>query len=80
MRYLQGFIAVVVVLLTFGVIQNTMSEKSRRQDTPQTVLSQTLSDQTPAQTTTRDGATLRRIEERERLRQAAADANEEDFG
>ena len=82
MRYLQGFIVAVVAILTFGVIQNSLSGHNTRTQQTQTLASTSgqHSGATPAQSEGRDAQTLRRIEERERLRQAAADVNEEMFG
>ncbi|MAK61461.1 MAG: alpha-2-macroglobulin [Ponticaulis sp.] len=82
MRYLQAFVAGIVAILAIGLITKSVTDSSTR---TQQVQSQPLLDTNetstvPAQGETRDAATQRRIDERERLRQAAADKNDSEFG
>lgn len=81
MRYLQGFIVGIVAILTIGLVYNKISDRSLRSSDPISTTSQssTAALETPAQAESRNSQTLRRVEEREKLRQAAADANEKDF-
>ncbi|MAP96156.1 MAG: alpha-2-macroglobulin [Ponticaulis sp.] len=79
MRYIQISIIAVVAIVALALVAVGLNSGSGG-DQPEVQQVATETNTTPAQTETQDGATLRRIEERERLRQEAAARNEEDFG
>tara|TARA_B100000678_G_scaffold290879_1_gene305200 strand:- start:16119 stop:21074 length:4956 start_codon:yes stop_codon:yes gene_type:complete len=81
MRYLQVFIVAAIAILTVGLVATNISQTDTlASNAPRSSLPSTEETLTPAQTENRSAAQQRRIEERERARQAAAAENEQDFG
>lgn len=82
MRYLQAFILGAVIILAIGLIQKAQHGQGALSQQSLTQSDQTEPGRTtiPARTGSEDANTQRRIEERDRLRQEAAEANSQDFG
>ncbi len=78
MAKFKAILAAAGLSLTLGLV----TACSGSDDEPKTLVDQsnTGASEIPAQTNSRDEATQRRIDERDRLRQQAADENTEDFG
>ncbi|MAI89951.1 alpha-2-macroglobulin [Ponticaulis sp.] len=81
MRYWQGFIVALIAILVIVLIQNSLSgDQTSPQSETQSLLSSSGSEASSGSSGARDAQSLRRIEERDRLRQEASAANEQDFG